>query len=69
MWPFRPNHKRPSSVAESPPTDPVVEEAKRRTHKAADAAKQGADRLNSQFVENHITLTILRTAGGNKHGR
>lgn len=52
-----------------PLIDPVVEEAKRRTHAAAQAAQRGADRLNDQFVENHITLTILRTAGGGKHGR
>lgn len=65
MWLFN----RRKTSRDIPPTDPVVEEAKRRTHDAAKAAKQGADRLNSQFAENHITLTILRTAGGDEHGR
>lgn len=51
------------------PIDPVVEEAKRRTDVAVDALKESAGRLNSQFGENHITLTIFRTAGGGKHGR
>lgn len=67
MWLFKLNHKKSQNTL--PPVDPVVEEAKRRTHEASRAAQRGADRLNSQFTENHITLTILRTAGGSKRGR
>ncbi len=64
MW-FTKKRPHPETLL----TDPIVEKAKLRTHMAAKAAKQGADRLNSQFVENHITLTILRTAGGDDVGR
>lgn len=56
---------RPSEIK---PVDPVVNEAKERTHKAASSAKKNADRLNKVFAENGITLNILRIAGS-KHGR
>lgn len=61
MWLFKHGKQQPPVLP-----DPVVDEAKRRTHAAADAAQKGADILNEQFVENHITLTILRTAGGSR---
>lgn len=47
-----------------PPVDPVVDETKRRTHKAANDAKVNADRLNKVFGKNGITLNILTMAGG-----
>lgn len=49
-----------------PPTDPVVDKMKLRTHNAATAAKVNADRLNKVFKQNHITLNILRAAGSGK---
>lgn len=61
--------RRKPKLTPGVPLDPVVEEAKRRTHAAADEVTHSAAKLNSQFAENHITLTILRTAGGGKHGR
>lgn len=46
------------------PPDPVVERTKQRTHDAATTAKMSADRLNTVFKQNGITLNILKAAGG-----
>jgi uncharacterized protein YybS (DUF2232 family) len=56
------NRKKKPQVIK--PVDPVVDEAKQRTHEAAKNAKQSADRLNKVFTQNGITLNILRAAGG-----
>lgn len=60
-------HKRYQEAAPQP-VDPVVDRARKKTHDAADAAKKQADRLNSVFTENGITLAILKAAGGG-HGQ
>jgi len=62
MWPF--NRKRPIAA----PVDPVVTAMKKRTHKAAKEATESSDRLNDVFNQNGITLAIIRTAGGGRHG-
>lgn len=62
MWLFK--RKRPVVK----PVDPVVSDMKERTHKAAKEATESSDRLNQVFIQNGITLAIIRTAAGRKHG-
>ncbi len=62
MWLF----KRPRPVTK--PNDPVVSALKRRTHKAAQDATESSERLNEVFIQNGITLNIIRAASGRKHG-
>lgn len=64
MWSFK--HKKPDPELLN---DPEVVDANRRMHEATDKAVRGSKKLNAEFRENGITLTILRTAGGQKHVR
>ena len=61
MWPFK--HKKPDPELLN---DPVVEDANRRMHEATENAVGESKKLNAEFRENGITLTILRTAGGDR---